>query len=547
MVEECQIREIVETYDLRERIKNKISGIAIRRIKELHLDNFEEIYEYISNLIDKFRERYNPVSSYMAINLNRPISNNTELIDLFLDSSEDKTKPADREIRYLEETANNFYEELSDKEKNILDTLTNKIRRNNLNIGLDFNKLLEDRNYILERLRQLSRFSNEDGKIILPPRTIERIEFSPLRINYKKRFYNGKPIEFFLKNKEHYKGLGRYGLKKFDRPLYRSLLEHKQVEQAIPQAARLTFQQKIEVIDSHNIYNGNAEKASEVLNVCSDTIRKYWKEAGLKSEGQKIRLSSEEISQIVGYYKTYDANATLASQNSDHDTKTILRYWKRAGFKIIKSRGLGPSQIEKIVESYDKFCRNAKLASKELGYCAETIRTYWKEAGLKPGNQDLKSRLGEIREAYEKYNRNACIAARELKCDRKSLAQYWVQLGLLPGGNNLSESKRKEIINSFEEYNRNAYQAAKGINCSYSTLRKVWSEEGLNKKETVSRIDPDTRKTIIDSYHEFNGNATHASKYFKRSREIISRIWKRNGLRPIGNGCINISKQKNIE
>ena len=62
MLDKEQISIILETYDLDQRVKEKIRRIVIRRIDELDLGSFDKAYEYIANLVEKFQtpfmERY---------------------------------------------------------------------------------------------------------------------------------------------------------------------------------------------------------------------------------------------------------------------------------------------------------------------------------------------------------------------------------------------------------------------------------------------------------------------------------------------------------
>ena len=57
MVNEDLVREIVSTYDLRPKLREKLTRSAIREITELGLNGADSVYRYIDDLVNKLQVR----------------------------------------------------------------------------------------------------------------------------------------------------------------------------------------------------------------------------------------------------------------------------------------------------------------------------------------------------------------------------------------------------------------------------------------------------------------------------------------------------------
>ena len=95
------------------------------------------------------------------------------------------------------------------------------------------------------------------------------------------------PLDFFRAHEE-YHGLTRYELSLRDSGLYKTLLKHGQLKEAIPETfggkgrPPLTKEQILEIIESHKKFKGNAEKVSIFLGFSSTSIINYWRKNGLR-------------------------------------------------------------------------------------------------------------------------------------------------------------------------------------------------------------------------------------------------------------------------
>ena len=154
------------------------------------------------------------------------------------------------------------------------------------------------------------------------------------------------------------------------------------------------------IISSYNIYFGNASYAARELGYDPETVRKYWKRAGLygsrkiglyKKEEPVKELSDERIDQIDQAFLLYNGNARLASMNLKISVPKILNIWRNKGYQI-RRRGGQKGRDFKITEMkrehytklYETCNGNLDLATKLSNHTKLTLIKYWKLIGLNP-------------------------------------------------------------------------------------------------------------------------------------------------------------------
>ncbi len=198
MAHEELVRDIMGTYNLPEKLEDRITKIAIREIKEFSINGFDSVYRHIAQLVERSQ-----LFSRREVSLNQPLSFDSNLTVQDLIGVEDQL-----ENRLDESNPNSPYESIS---------LTPEIRK---------------------KLEELVKKYQINGRLIIPRRQIVSTRLNPFSVKFKLRRYNGNPLAFFRKNKNVYGGMTRGELRKVDEGLFISLLRHKQLSKAIPQKRR---------------------------------------------------------------------------------------------------------------------------------------------------------------------------------------------------------------------------------------------------------------------------------------------------------------------
>lgn len=235
MDNEKSIKLIVDSYDLPLKIKQKLLHIAIQRTETLFIDNFEQIYEYIANLVEKFRIPYQERSYVRGDNSFLGGSNtffetieteDLSLTKLIEGHKKKSTIPIEKALAtldgQLDEISLNFLHELA--------------RSQNREIHLDISseQLILGKHTLQKRIDVLAKKYVKDGKLFMPKRPIIQVYFEPFSIKFGNRRYNNNPLAFFEANKNIYGGMSRSELSFFDNGLYLALRNHGQLNSVIP-------------------------------------------------------------------------------------------------------------------------------------------------------------------------------------------------------------------------------------------------------------------------------------------------------------------------
>ena len=390
MADEKLIREIVGTYELPERTKEKIIRIAKRMIEEKVLASFDDQYRYISELVEKFQF---PFRELRALRLDSPVIwgsnttfhkligyNNPDLGRLFEDEENKAVMSAYEAVDILREQI----------DKSDFDLMLQLLYHED-NSDITFHALPEQiisyAPQIQERLEALIKKYERGGRFVIPRRPIVYVKFDPsFLVKFGNRRYNGNPLAFFREHIGVYDRMGRSKLQKFDQGLYSTLWIHGQLDEAIPEKHKtgrkeLSQSQISEILAAHPVYKGNTSEAARCLPYSQGTIWKYWKAAGL-GFSRVANRKEHQINEIVDAYSTYKGNAAEAERRLPYSKTTIIRHWENAGLKAYGRRYLKKSHINEIVDAHPIYGGNISEAARHLPYSYSIIRKYWIVAGL---------------------------------------------------------------------------------------------------------------------------------------------------------------------
>jgi len=392
------VRDILETYKLSERLKDRLTYIASTTIEEKGLETFDEKYEYIADLIEKFLI---PFGEKVALRLDSKvkIDSRTEFYNFLglTDPNIDKL--------FQDECMENGEEErisegimLKDAMgilEGQLDTLDLKLihqlstykgkRDHRLNISAE--EITTSLPSIQSRLDQLVTKYEKDGRLIIPKRPIIQIKFDPLSIKFRRRFYDGNPLAYFKKHYSHL-NLKRRDLLKLDLPLCHALYKYNQLDEAIPEKMKpiKVYEDPLEYFKEH--YGNTEIRRSELA----------FKERGLydklRGEGilgkaipikERKKLEKDDMNLIIESYEKYNKSASKAARHLPYSAMTITKYWRREGLEVRKSgdHGLEVGEINNVIEAYQTYKGNSEEAAKHLSYSSPTIRKHWRNVGLK--------------------------------------------------------------------------------------------------------------------------------------------------------------------
>lgn len=327
MVEEAIIESIVNTYDLPQRIKYKVKNIANRRVGELFIGEYDDVYSYVDSLVEKFQEPYEE-RFFVRIDASAYDILNHELI-------EDKNFSPENE----EDLDGISFNDVLDILESHLDEFTFKLVRQ-LDYRGKFNVSPE---YFIKNISKiqarLEEFVRNNG-FLIPRRPVIQIQLSPFSIKFGRRKFNGNPLAFFEAYPKVYSGLSRSELYKLDPGLYGSLKKVGQLELAIPEIDYSTqFQsissEKIETIV--RLYNGNSTKVARKVGISTATAIKYLREYNLKIREMGFvanKLPRGKRSAIIKAHRKCN-NATKVAKKLSVSKETVLRYWKAAGLPIL--------------------------------------------------------------------------------------------------------------------------------------------------------------------------------------------------------------------
>ncbi|MFH1445542.1 MAG: hypothetical protein ABIF08_03620 [Nanoarchaeota archaeon] len=389
---ENMVKYILDTYELKPRFREKIERVAIEGANYWFIHDFDTLYGYISDLIEKSRGFYKTIESLGIESANSVEHEYQE----HLFSEESNAVPVSEIPVILDGQLDNRY-------AGILSQLLSMYEDNPGNpLEIFPEAVLDTIEHIKETLDELERLYGVNGEILMPRRPIISIECNPLAIKFGRRRFNGNPLAYFNEHEKIYRKLcggeitrtrlmkvdeslyralwqhkqldgvaekktirrkefrscataldyfrsnfrnrvlTRTELKRIDYPLYRHLHNFDQIDEAIPETlcdwdkTPLCDEDVDYVISLHSVYEGNALKAAENEKFGRTTFLKYWKNAGLPIlDPGYPRYSDAEIDRLVMLYREH-GNIRKLAEITKHDTKTISKYLKKRGIKIVK-------------------------------------------------------------------------------------------------------------------------------------------------------------------------------------------------------------------
>ena len=333
MADKKLIAYIVRTYDLPSPLEEKITRRAIRRIDELFIDGFDNIYEEVDRLVQRFTDEH------FSVSLDRPIKpGSEEPLSILLEQRSVSEPMPEKEAISRDQILDIFRNQMDATSFKNLQQLFFSMNSEDIFFSLSANEIAENAGQIQHRLEEMiQKYTTKKG-IFISTRPIAHIQFNPLSVQLKYRLYHGNPIAFFQEHQQRYQGMGRGELSLFDPGLYMSLRRYHQLDEAIPFT---------------------------------------------KKRGSKMHLSQEQKNEINNSYADYNGNATEAARHLPYDMCTITLKWREAGFEIRKShRSLPQNVVETIIEAYSTFDGDSRKAAEHLKRGERTVKKYWREVGL---------------------------------------------------------------------------------------------------------------------------------------------------------------------
>ncbi|GEM_PF-2804532 len=328
---ELHVDDILATYDeLSPKIRERVRTIANERIPEKILVSFDAQYQYIAELIEMFLI---PYQERKGIRLDAPIEEGEDgTIEKFI-GKEDRNHPYyEEEPEYLltpEELLARVNGSIDLRYKNVLNQLAH-------NVGiLSFSFLpddfLGDELSINRNLEELVAFTEKDGRYkVLQTRPIKSLKFNPLRIRFGNRHYHGNPLAFFRDHEAVYGGLSRAQLQKVDSGLYRSLLNHDQLDEAISATRKTRNREGIGEI---------SERGNALLGVSEDEKTKIL-DCLKRNEGD-ITRTAEEVGYPSGVVRRYRWDYMSWARENGKPARVIEgRLESRNGFSSTHSQGV---------------------------------------------------------------------------------------------------------------------------------------------------------------------------------------------------------------
>ena len=295
------VEETLRFYELPKKLNEKITKIAIRRIKELGIDKTEEIYIYMSNLIDKFL-------------ITAPYE---EKFFTRLDSARDHdSKTLEHELIEIP-----HYIESQKKDQ---------------------------KEWAKEKLKKLS-FDSEKPLIILGRKLIQIEPF----IKFRRREYNQEktPVNIYNKYSSVFKGKSRTQLFLTDPSLYESLRRRNLLEKVISFDKRLkgiSEKKQKQIIDTFKITK-SPTKTAKILGLSRATIDKYTLKQRLRKLNKRTGnpgYSEKMLEDVVDCLKKCKS-ASKVAECYGINRYTVIKHGRKVGVPIQKRGG----KIENILKS----------------------------------------------------------------------------------------------------------------------------------------------------------------------------------------------------
>lgn len=285
MVNQELIRSILKTYELPEKLEDKIFNVASRRISELGLQSFDDQYSCISYIIEKFGLNYNTTHLDSLVG-DKPLYKMLGVEDPNLNKLLNDDQSVELSDIPLRDILTILKDRMGEKDYLTIFQLIQTLNCLDLNVEIGYRELLTKLSSIQSKLLELSKHVLDGKKLNPIHRPIIDIRFNPLNIQFGHRSYDGNPLAYFKEHYELYKGMSRRKLNEFDHGLYLSLNKAGQLDQAIlPRPKKkshvlLKHVAKL-IIKAYQICDGNIAKAARSVGCSTMAVRRYWKLEGL--------------------------------------------------------------------------------------------------------------------------------------------------------------------------------------------------------------------------------------------------------------------------
>jgi len=338
MADEKLVKFIVGSYELPGNLRDKILRIATRRLDELSIGGFDNVYRYLANLVESFRM---PFNERRALRLDSPLNPNTKTTFLDMLGVQDLSLPENRQdeqpIQHYADAADLIAVlemHIGSHELELMKQLLGQAE-NKLELPFHPEEITQYAEQIQMKLEELVSRYEREGRIIIPPRPIIDIQFNPLVILFGRRDFKGDqdPLGYFRKYEKVYGWMSRSQLFDYDCGLYQSLRRKGQLKEAIPFVSTqgrigLSPSMQNEIIAAHKLYKGVLIEAAKNLPCSAPTISKYWKKAGLRHINKKNanNLSQEQINGIIEAYKSCHGNIAKMARQLHYSEYALHKY-----------------------------------------------------------------------------------------------------------------------------------------------------------------------------------------------------------------------------
>ena len=351
MINEKLVREILGTYELKPQLSERLVGIATRRLNELGINSFDNVYTYIDGLVAAFSNPNRFSRKTLSLDENVYDTSRTtrhEHIEYGSAPSEVKetsiTHPNPifgKGVEYVSEYLGGLLKDRFDD--TTFQMLVHLFQRSQtLPFDVTVEKVILSIPRLEEAIDYLSRHYGSPSGVYFLPRTIVHVNSNPFSIKFGKRNFDKNPLAFLRQHERAYTGLmdgrlARGRLAKLDGGLYWSLGHYGQLDEAIP-TKRSNGHGEVDVqkvIAAHPLYDGNASEASRNLPYVPQTFLKYWKEAGLpiKKPGQWSKASRDEI---IASLKKHNGNQTAVMEELGCSKYAVRKHRRDA---LLKATG----------------------------------------------------------------------------------------------------------------------------------------------------------------------------------------------------------------
>jgi len=340
------IESIVDTYELSREKKERIARIATRRIKELSINEYNEIYRYIDSLVNKF----NPVTPYIErffMRLDSPVKDGSKILfhELvkFSDYWQEDTDYFGTKSISLKELLGILKSQLDYLDSGLIYQLFSNAPED-LVLKVSPEYILKTIPQIQSRLEQLAKENN--GRFAIPKKPIIEIQLHPLLIKFGRRNFKRNPLAFLREHSLYYGWITkRTELFQFDPSLYEALRRWEQLDLAIPNiippgsTTKIPLEKEIKIIDALQNFKSPTKIAKE-LGVTRAAVDYYGIKHKVRTPRKKTGnpgYSEKIIEDVVECLKKCE-KASKVAQCFGISRYTVVKHGRKAGVPIL-SRG----------------------------------------------------------------------------------------------------------------------------------------------------------------------------------------------------------------